>query len=60
MSMRIAQTRGPKWGIAYHKHAPITVLKTIIQWCSSAPKSGGGQTFFKKSEKQKKKVTDRG
>ena len=26
-----------------------------IQWRSSAPKSGGAQTFFPKSEKQKKK-----
>ena len=25
------------------------------QWRSSAPKSGGAQTFFQKSEKQKKK-----
>ena len=32
-----------------------TVLGVMIQWRSSAPKSGGAQTFFPKSEKQKKK-----
>ena len=38
-----------KIGIYWH------ALIYCAQWRSSAPKSGGAQTFFQKSEKQKKK-----